>query len=408
VLIAPGAALAAAWVGGLTIFHRALLTLQRAGITRIVVVTGDEHEPLRRAMADDPRLAACVRWMPAREFPPGDAKTWDALRGDIRGAVLVLCGAAVFSRDLVDTVRAALQSSAKDGELLLVYAQTGDAEPAVVVLPAEWLVAAGPVLARGEPALLQQAVAASHLKSLSLDGGPAWFERVRGPADLPAAERRLFASLRGRYEGLVDTYFNRLLSAPLTRVFVGMGLSANAVTIVSIMIGLAAAFGFSIGTYGAAVAGAVLFQLAAVVDCCDGEVARLTFSESWIGQQLDIMGDNVVHMAIFAALGWAGYHQQHSTVPLLLAAAAIVGNALSLAMVLRADARRARGELRRPGQAGRVEFLLRHVASRDFSVIVLLFTLAHALPLFLWLAAIGSNVFWVVTAAMTHTGPRSA
>ena len=51
---------------------------------------------------------------------------------------------------------------------------------------------------------------------------------------------------------------------------------------------------------------ALLFQLAAVIDCSDGEVARLTFTDSPFGAWLDITLDNLVHMAIFVAI-WAAH-----------------------------------------------------------------------------------------------------
>ena len=66
-------------------------------------------------------------------------------------------------------------------------------------------------------------------------------------------------------------------------LFLAAGLSPNAITIVASLIGFTAAAGFSMGTYGAGVAAALVFQLAAVIDCCDGEVARLTFAESPFG-----------------------------------------------------------------------------------------------------------------------------
>ncbi|MEC4670997.1 MAG: hypothetical protein VST66_03855, partial [Nitrospirota bacterium] len=54
-----------------------------------------------------------------------------------------------------------------------------------------------------------------------------------------------------------------------------------------------------------------------------------------------------------------------------------------------------------PGwQRTRLEFILSHVANRDFSVIVLLFACFGMLPWFLWLGAVGSCLF-VLTLAWT-------
>ncbi len=203
-------------------------------------------------------------------------------------------------------------------------------------------------------------------------------------------------------DGFVDRHFNRKLSGPLTRLFLRLGLSPNTITILAFLIGLAAAGSFALGTYVAGIVGALLFQLSAIVDCCDGEVARLTNRQTPFGAQLDIATDNVVHMAIFAGIAWGLFTHpgsgSGSWLPLVLGAAAVLGNGFSFWMVSRAKALRDRQAWADPTQAARMEFILKHVASRDFSVLVLLLALLDWLGWFLWLAAIGSNVFWIMTA----------
>ena len=158
-----------------------------------------------------------------------------------------------------------------------------------------------------------------------------------------------------------------------------------------------AAIGFGLGTYAAGIAAAVLFQLAAVIDCCDGEVARLTFTESPFGAWLDIAMDNVVHMAIFGGIAIGSYVHtagiEQTWVPLVLGAAAILGNALSFTLVNKAQKIKQASAWKTPVQAAWSDFMLKNVASRDFSVVVLIFALLGKLEWFLWMAAIGSIVF---------------
>ena len=225
---------------------------------------------------------------------------------------------------------------------------------------------------------------------------------------LHEAERRLYSSLKGELEGFVDRYFNRKLSRWCTRVFLAMGWSPNAITILATVIGLLAAVGFALGTYTAGVGAALLFQLAAVIDCSDGEVARLTFTESPFGAWLDIALDNVVHMAIFGGIALGAYQQSAGTedawIPLALGAAAIFGNALSFSLVNRAQKIKTASEWKTPLHAAWSDFMLKNVASRDFSVVVLLFAVVGKLEVFLWLAAMGSMAFaavmvWVIRPA---------
>ncbi len=208
------------------------------------------------------------------------------------------------------------------------------------------------------------------------------------------------------FDGFVDRYFNRKVSALLTRLFLRIGLSPNAITVLSLLIGLVAAGSFALGSYAAGILGGLLFQLSAIVDCCDGEVARLTNRQSRFGEQLDIAADNVVHMAIFAGVAWGLFLQQGSGagswLPLALGAAAVLGNGLSFWLVNRAKALRDRQVWVNPTQAARSDFIFKNMVSRDFSAVLLIFALVGKVEWFLWLAAAGSNIFWVVLAWITR------
>ena len=56
-----------------------------------------------------------------------------------------------------------------------------------------------------------------------------------------------------------------------------------------------------------------------------------------------------------------------------------------------------------PRQAARLDFIVKNVASRDFSLVVLILSLFNLLGIFLWFAAIGSNLFWMTTAWLTRS-----
>lgn len=200
-----------------------------------------------------------------------------------------------------------------------------------------------------------------------------------------------------KFDGIVDRYLNRKVSVVLTHLFLRLGLSPNAITVLSLVIGLLAAAAIAVGSYAAGILGALLFQLSAIIDCCDGEVARLTHTESAFGEQLDLVADNIVHIAVFAAVAWAVYLREAALHPLVLGAAAVLGNGISFWVMNRVRALRIRQGWTDPVQAARVEFMLTF-ASRDFSLLLLLLAVLDRLGWFLWLAAIGSNVFWIAMA----------
>ena len=97
-------------VGGLTLFMRTVLTLQRAQFTNAMVLSGDELAPLARTLREDPRVTIPLRWMPVREFPPDDPRTWQVLAADMQGACLVVGAQAVFAQGLVERLRQELET----------------------------------------------------------------------------------------------------------------------------------------------------------------------------------------------------------------------------------------------------------------------------------------------------------
>lgn len=437
----PGSAGPLTQVVGIGLFQRAVLTLQRAGIRQLIVLVGPEEDQLKQALSRGPRVTIPVRWMPIREFPLDDPRTWEAMAAEVHGFCLVASVRGVFSRALIESLRREVQ----EGQAILVaqpVAQrvAGDRRVAVKV-QAERLVSLG--ASRGEDATLvaadllvlpaglmaaaqdtqtppgampfrrwiERAAIDGRVRVLRTDGHPSqWYQDVRTQADVPAAERKLFSSLKGEFEGFVDRYFNRKVSRWFTRIFLVLGVSPNVITMVATIVGLLAAVGFGIGTYQAAVIAALLFQFAAVIDCCDGEVARLTFTESAFGAWLDIAMDNVVHMAIFAGIAVGAYQQAagqgEAWISLVLGAAAVLGNALSFVLVTRAQKIKAASGWRTPVHAAWSEFMLKNVASRDFSLIVLLAALLGKLDWFLWMASAGSLAFavlmlWVIRPSAT-------
>src|SRR2546427_9464804 len=68
-------------VGGLSLFQRTILTLQRGGISRFIVLAGDEPADLRRQLHADGRIPAAVRWVPVVGVSPGAPRAW----GDFPG-----------------------------------------------------------------------------------------------------------------------------------------------------------------------------------------------------------------------------------------------------------------------------------------------------------------------------------
>ncbi|HKS36623.1 MAG TPA: CDP-alcohol phosphatidyltransferase family protein, partial [Verrucomicrobiae bacterium] len=224
---------------------------------------------------------------------------------------------------------------------------------------------------------------------------------IRDAESARAAERALWASLTSSTDGFVDRHFNRPVGRSLSKLLVHTPVSPNAVSLASILIGLVAAGCFAVGNFAMVVTGALLFQLSAIVDCVDGDIARAVFKESPLGKWLDLAGGQVVHVSVFATIA-VGLWRQDSAAPVAwLGLSAVAGAILSFAVVVR-------GMKQVTDQSSpRLRKLMDSATNRDFSVLVLVLALLERLDVFLWLTAVGSHLFWIALLRLQRAAPRA-
>jgi phosphatidylglycerophosphate synthase len=121
------------------------------------------------------------------------------------------------------------------------------------------------------------------------------------------AEWTLIRTMNKSFQGPVDALFNWRFSMRITRVLArrSLAITPNHVTCVSIVVGLLAGFVATRGGWAALALGALLLQVQSILDSVDGELARLRFQFSKLGQWLDNLSDDVVDNAFIAAVGYA-------------------------------------------------------------------------------------------------------
>jgi phosphatidylglycerophosphate synthase len=80
-------------------------------------------------------------------------------------------------------------------------------------------------------------------------------------------------------------------------------LTPNHVTITAIVVGLVAAWLPTGGDYATSALAGVLLEVNSILDSCDGELARLRFQYSRLGQWLDNLSDDLVDNLFIACVG---------------------------------------------------------------------------------------------------------
>jgi len=104
--------------------------------------------------------------------------------------------------------------------------------------------------------------------------------------------------------------YARSLSPFLTWVSLRIGFTPNQLTYLMILSGIGAGVAFGWGTgLVSAVVGALLVQLYLVLDCSDGEVARITGRTSITGVYLDRLGHYFSEIAVVIGLGFRAEKQ---------------------------------------------------------------------------------------------------
>ncbi|MFD0479086.1 CDP-alcohol phosphatidyltransferase family protein [Nonomuraea thailandensis] len=116
---------------------------------------------------------------------------------------------------------------------------------------------------------------------------------------------RLNNAVKGA-DGFFTTFFVSTYSRYIARWAARRGLTPNQVTLISIVLGVAAAACFATGERPWMVLGGVLIYFAFVFDCVDGQVARYARKFGVLGAWLDATFDRFKEYVVFAglAVGW--------------------------------------------------------------------------------------------------------
>ena len=115
------------------------------------------------------------------------------------------------------------------------------------------------------------------------------------------ADARLRAAVKTD-DGFFTTFFVSSYSPHVVRWAARRGLTPNQVTVCSMLVGALAAAGFATGERWGMVAGAVALQVAFLLDCVDGQLARYTQCFSRVGAWLDSVFDRSKEYLVYAGL----------------------------------------------------------------------------------------------------------
>ena len=139
-----------------------------------------------------------------------------------------------------------------------------------------------------------------------------------------------------------DIFWNRFVARPLAAVVVvplaRTGITPNQVTFATLPVFLAGAAVLALlPSWGALIAGAGIIELSYVLDCADGQLARLKGTSSPVGAHLDFLMDELKAFTLVAAIAIRLWMPDRDPRWLLegVACLAIVAAAISLTTFMR-------------------------------------------------------------------------
>ncbi len=208
-------------------------------------------------------------------------------------------------------------------------------------------------------------------------------------------------------DGFLARHLNRRVSRFISKGLVLTPVTPNQITLVGATIGMAGAFLLSWAGYWPKLIGSLLFLFCIIVDGVDGEIARLKLQATSLGHYLDIITDNIVHIAIFAGITLGLYRDSPNPEYLGILGLLMVGFGLCGIAVYQCILKRSPEELRRSPKTIRLMALL---SNRDFAYIVVALALVQRLHWFLLGAAVGTYLFaialWLISFHEKKAAPQ--
>lgn len=200
--------------------------------------------------------------------------------------------------------------------------------------------------------------------------------------------------------------FNRKLAAPLTRLFAWTPITPNQITTLSLACGVGAGWCLMQGRWGLGLVAACLLQLSYVLDNCDGEIARLKGLSSAWGSWYDTIADGVIHVTFFAGLAIGLYRIEPVPKWAVLGWLVTIGVLCCYGVTFLEKWRQfgpavfGHPDAFGPRAHRTIDTIVRELSRGDFSHVAFVALLFGWAPWLLWVAAIGSHVYWVSDLAI--------
>ncbi len=237
------------------------------------------------------------------------------------------------------------------------------------------------------------------------------------PACVRISDRRQAQRFHRLVEGSItkptDAVFarwNRRVSIPLSRLLVQLPISPNMVTYLALLVSAVGAWYLSLGGYWEMLWGALLTQVASILDGNDGELARLKVMDSDYGTWLDTICDYLAYFLTFGGVTVGLFRRTGDPFYLQLGGLLLLGIALGMLATSYFRKRHTsagqasdltavvmeRLDRNRSNPVTNLAAKLHHFATRaTFTYFIVLFGVLDWWYFLLAIAAVGAQLYWL-------------
>lgn len=132
---------------------------------------------------------------------------------------------------------------------------------------------------------------------------------LKQPDDIGPAERQLLCRTGKTQDGFISRCINRPISRFITRQLLRLPITPSTCTLSMLVVPFFAYLFLIRGDYLGLVTGTALFQVANILDGCDGEIARAKYLESERGLRLDAFCDLITNLLFILCLSIGLFRQ---------------------------------------------------------------------------------------------------
>jgi len=365
-------------IAGVTAFKRLIFSLQRAGIENFIIFeqnsTLSQQHSIETTIKSDSRFKSNLQWHSLHNDSFSDNLNSIKLLPKLK-KVLLVEGDLVTTSELIKgfiNSSNALEPIAITG----LFNENRNSDGIYLLLPSD----VENYLRFGS---LKKEVTPVHLS------GPWFFrKRIKYSESTQSIEKGILDEHKLHYHQFMDIWVNSIFSIKISSLLVKTFLTPNQITILGLFIGLASGILFAQGNYWNTLIGGVLLSITAILDCCDGDVARLKFMESDFGENLDTACDNIINIFIFIGI-MVGVARYDGLIQALIPFALVMfGGGWIFYLIYFPKGGKGSYFTNTP-----MYNIIQILASRNFIYVILLFCIFNKLNWFLWIAGIGSIVF---------------